>query len=146
MKAPVRLDSSQGYQGTRWTPPDREWLEYHYVTLDKSASAIAQKIGADGATVRKWLREGSFTIRTQAYALSGRRSPLWRGGTNKTVRKLLRKEGVPEKCARCGATEGRIDVHHIDGDHQNNDPKNLQYLCWKCHWYLHWRCGGEFED
>jgi len=26
-----------------------------------------------------------------------------------------------------------LTVHHIDHNHQNNDPKNLQTLCRKCH-------------
>jgi len=26
-----------------------------------------------------------------------------------------------------------IHVDHIDGDHDNNDPSNLQYLCANCH-------------
>ena len=27
----------------------------------------------------------------------------------------------------------QLDVDHIDGDHKNNDPDNLQTLCANCH-------------
>jgi 5-methylcytosine-specific restriction endonuclease McrA len=27
----------------------------------------------------------------------------------------------------------QLDVDHIDGDHDNNDPENLQTLCANCH-------------
>ena len=26
-----------------------------------------------------------------------------------------------------------LDVHHIDGDHENNAPENLKALCQRCH-------------
>jgi HNH endonuclease len=28
---------------------------------------------------------------------------------------------------------GQLDLDHIDGDHFNNDPSNLQTLCANCH-------------
>jgi 5-methylcytosine-specific restriction endonuclease McrA len=41
-----------------------------------------------------------------------------------------------DKCERCGfVPEHRcqLDVDHIDGDHSNNDPANLQTICANCH-------------
>lgn len=38
----------------------------------------------------------------------------------------------------CEATivwEGQLQVDHIDGNHDNNDPDNLQTLCANCHSY-----------
>ena len=38
----------------------------------------------------------------------------------------------------CTATivwEGQLQVDHMDGDHDNNDPGNLQTLCACCHQY-----------
>jgi 5-methylcytosine-specific restriction endonuclease McrA len=37
------------------------------------------------------------------------------------------------KCAHCGATGVRLEVHHVDHDHQNNAPTNLTVLCKACH-------------
>ena len=42
---------------------------------------------------------------------------------------ILRKE---YKCEECGSIKN-IDVHHIDGDRNNNVPENLELLCRSCH-------------
>ena len=41
-----------------------------------------------------------------------------------------------ESCAFCGFIAihaCQLDVDHIDGDRDNNDPNNLQTLCANCH-------------
>ncbi len=42
----------------------------------------------------------------------------------------------PEQCLICG-TEENIDVHHKDGDPQNNSLENLVPLCEKHHTGVH---------
>jgi predicted HNH restriction endonuclease len=49
---------------------------------------------------------------------------------------LIDKRGI--KCENCGLTEWRgqsipIEMHHIDGDTDNNSESNLQLLCPNCH-------------
>lgn len=57
--------------------------------------------------------------------------------TEKTRRKvLLAQRG--HRCEGCGLTEWRqrpipLDVHHIDGNTDNNTDENLQLLCPNCH-------------
>jgi 5-methylcytosine-specific restriction endonuclease McrA len=41
-------------------------------------------------------------------------------------------------CSECPATKG-LHVHHIDRNHENDDPTNLVTLCASCHLKLHWR-------
>lgn len=41
-----------------------------------------------------------------------------------------------EACIECGSEE-EIQVHHIDGDRNNNDPENLIPLCKRHHRQLH---------
>lgn len=46
------------------------------------------------------------------------------------------------KCSRCGfipTDKCQIDSDHIDGNHRNNDPQNLQALCANCHRLKTWR-------
>ena len=37
-------------------------------------------------------------------------------------------ENYPEKCVLCNWRKV-VEVHHIDGNHENNEPKNLIPLC-----------------
>lgn len=56
-------------------------------------------------------------------------------------------------CASCGfiaAVPMQLDIDHIDGNHNNNDPSNLQTLCANCHrlktWNNRdWKRKGEVE-
>lgn len=43
------------------------------------------------------------------------------------------KKKVCEKCGFIPEHKCQLDVDHIDGNHQNNDPSNLQTLCANCH-------------
>lgn len=40
-------------------------------------------------------------------------------------------------CQKCGSSKNVV-THHIDGDTRNNNPKNWQRLCGRCHRKLHW--------
>lgn len=46
---------------------------------------------------------------------------------------ILEKE---YKCERCGSIIN-VDVHHKDGNHNNNTPNNLELLCRSCHMKEH---------
>lgn len=41
------------------------------------------------------------------------------------------------ECCGCGKAEGKLSVHHIDGNHNNNSPDNLAWLCISCHNKIH---------
>ena len=55
------------------------------------------------------------------------------------LRQKLIIDGIKkEKCERCGLSEWlgeplSLELHHIDGNHYNNDFTNLQILCPNCH-------------
>mgnify|MGYP000871709821 CR=1 FL=1 len=36
------------------------------------------------------------------------------------------------RCERCGSTKNLM-VHHKDHNRSNNEPSNLETLCWSCH-------------
>ena len=67
-------------------------------------------------------------------------------GCRKAHNKQNRKYKNPYKqykedtCTRCGfeaEDRAQLDVHHIDGNHFNNDPTNLTTLCANCHRLVH---------
>ena len=46
-----------------------------------------------------------------------------------------RKQRV-DKCNWCGVKQeekGDLQIDHIDGEPSNNNPENIQTLCFKCH-------------
>lgn len=43
------------------------------------------------------------------------------------------KKDYCEKCGFIPEHKCQLDVDHIDGNHKNNDSKNLQTLCANCH-------------
>lgn len=46
------------------------------------------------------------------------------------------RQHVKDSCEKCGFIPEhsvQLDVDHIDGNHQNHDPDNLQTLCANCH-------------
>ena len=48
-------------------------------------------------------------------------------------------------CIICGENK-IVEAHHYDGDHKNNDPKNLVPLCPTHHQYVHSRFFIEIKD
>lgn len=50
--------------------------------------------------------------------------------------KLARQACPPGRCVDCG-TQNPKDVHHVDSNHKNNDPKNLVRICRSCHMKRH---------
>ena len=45
----------------------------------------------------------------------------------------INKKTHCEKCGFVAVDPCQLDVDHIDGNHKNNDPSNLQTLCANCH-------------
>ena len=61
------------------------------------------------------------------------------GQLSQTIRNYL-LEQANYQCELCGwheinTTTGKVplEVHHVDGDYENNRPENLQVLCPNCH-------------
>lgn len=48
------------------------------------------------------------------------------------LRELLKKAETCPTCWACGNAPA-TDIHHIDGNHDNNDPVNLAPWCKRCH-------------
>ena len=61
------------------------------------------------------------------------------GWTSYSIKLRLLKEGLKErKCERCGRTEWEgeempLQLHHLNGKHNDNRLENLQILCPNCH-------------
>jgi RNA-directed DNA polymerase len=65
---------------------------------------------------------------------SERKSKLYNGSTSKAIKKQDRK------CIACGLTfigEEKVQLHHVDGNHDNWNKKNLVAMHESCHDYIH---------
>jgi hypothetical protein len=49
------------------------------------------------------------------------------------LRKEIRDKDVKVGCAAIGCNKPATDVHHMDGEHSNDDPGNLAASCKLCH-------------
>lgn len=50
--------------------------------------------------------------------------------TARKINDLILKK---DKCEICGTKDKKLDIHHIDGNWQNNNLDNLMCLCRSCH-------------
>lgn len=72
-------------------------------------------------------------VEKRASKTRGEKHYLWKGGYNRRgYRNVIDKQ----KCVTCNITQN-LSIHHIDFDHYNNTPENLQVLCVSCHMRLH---------
>lgn len=56
-------------------------------------------------------------------------------GTGSSSYREIAFRNHPKQCQRCGFDEVPevLQVHHVDRDRNNNDPRNLRVLCPTCH-------------
>jgi len=72
-------------------------------------------------------------VERRSQKIRGPNHYLWKGGkSRRQYRSKIRKE----ICNLCGG-KLNLGIHHIDFDHYNNSPENLQVLCVSCHCSLH---------
>lgn len=80
---------------------------------------------------------------------SGSKSNFWRGGKGKQLQtygedwtaelreSIFKRDNYSCQCLHRHHHRRRLDVHHIDWNKRNNDPKNLITLCNGCHMAIH---------
>ena len=135
----------------KWRTFSKEALE-QIVKSSYSNREVARKLGyaQDGggtmASLKKMYEEMNLdtshfkgqgwnkeNYNYDAFCYGGKKK---RGKT--TLIPLIKLRG--QKCECCGLTEWmgqpiNLEIHHIDGNHMNNDLTNLQLLCPNCHSY-----------
>ena len=105
----------------------REMYEVQLMTHPQ----IAQALGVSERSVRRWM--STYDIKGRLYI--GEDNPRYT--TGRTLgRARYRKARKIEACDLCQGTDN-LCVHHVDFDHYNNHPDNLQILCLSCHMSLH---------
>ena len=89
--------------------------------------------------------ESRLKIRGTRYKYIGLNSEKGKEGfqsrdTSYTRLKKYEKELKEEfdSCQNCGKKHNRLEIHHKDGDHGNNEKSNLILLCPSCHKKIHY--------
>ena len=72
------------------------------------------------------------TCRKRVRVANGGKGVYWTGYR----KKAMAARGDSPTCELCGfvpAHIGQLDVDHVDGNHHNHEPENLQIICANCH-------------
>jgi len=123
-------------------------IVYHYAMLDRP---ICQKCGKNKAK-QKGMRSGRMRygalcsgcykrrVRIEG-AIPPKYSAEERAALHaRNYRKAPYRRYLGGICSRCGFVPEllcQLVIHHIDHNHRNNDPVNLQTLCHNCHHLFH---------
>jgi len=69
---------------------------------------------------------------------SGSNHPNWSGGSSRYWgKKILRESGKDTKHCQICKEKKRTEIHHIDGNSNNNKLNNLGVVCSYCHFAIH---------
>ena len=98
-------------------------------------ASLLRSISGRCNTARFWLgkKQSPEMVEKRVSKIRGEKHYLWKGGQN---RRPYRNVKCKESCAKCGGKEN-LGFHHLDFDHYNDNPDNLQVLCVSCHISLH---------
>ena len=94
---------------------------------------------------KKGMKLSEITKKKISESHKGEKHPNWKGGIsfepypfnfNEELKELIRRRDNYQ-CQLCGMPEceniRKLDIHHIDYDKDNLNPKNLISLCLSCH-------------
>jgi hypothetical protein len=133
----------------KWILPDHEWLYDQYVTREKSSCRIGKEVGVSPGKIARWLDALEIPRRRYSEGVrKGSNSPFYKGPDSRSrgsAHRLVKELNLPATCAQCGLIQGRMEIHHADGNPHNNSPKNLVRLCGSCHSKIHWAWRKEEE-
>ena len=124
-------------------PPDTrsnrryDWKEVQrYYDEGHSVNQCLDHFGMARASFVAAVRRGAVRTRPQRKPIE----ELLRPGVNRNhLRLRLLADGLKDaRCEECGITEWRgkpvpLQLHHVNGDGQDNRRENLQVLCPNCH-------------
>lgn len=151
----LNVDDDIYVNGTTELYTNRDWLYMQNITLNKTFVKIAEEFGFNANTLKKWARKLKIPKKGTGYFHLGR-TPWNKGIQDERQVNALKQyhhcgrrndkilkydtkryfKYKKENCEICGCVTD-LEVHHIDKNHENNDPENLMTLCESCHQLVH---------
>ena len=120
-----------------------------WISENRSKAFMAKELNCKQDTLNKYLEQmgivysgnqsgKGFSKKTNGMTLVEYLNKSVDIQSNKVRKKLLQEGYKEHRCERCGLTEwlGQpipLELHHIDGDKNNNTLENFQLLCPNCH-------------
>ncbi len=86
-------------------------------------------------TPKFWLgkKQPRDMVEKRISKIRGERHYLWKDGKSRRhYRTIIKKE----RCVQCSSHTNLV-IHHIDFDHYNDKPENLETRCGSCHTSIH---------
>jgi deoxycytidylate deaminase len=130
---------------------DPSWLKSRYEKENLTVDAISTLAGVHRSVVQRRLVKFNIPRRPKPdWSCGGGPGAGWnRGKTHggsatykgrnvraSSARSRARRYALADDCVICASVEN-LQVHHIDGDHLNDDLDNLTTLCVRCHNLAH---------
>jgi hypothetical protein len=128
-----------GYDGDERFRRRYDWAAVQsYYDEGRSAAECREHFGFAKASWDSAVKDGRITPRAAATPIADLLVHSARGSRRSIKRRLLAEGLKAPRCETCGLTEwlGReiqLELHHINGDGQDNRLENLQILCPNCH-------------
>ena len=163
----IETIKSYSYSGRKQLVVDKpyankEWLEEMYSQY--SLEDLGKMLNCSPSTLGKWCKKfgiktrsleeqwelkskkGAKVVKSNEFDLQLYKKTYAIGRNNVKIPKGLRNHIISlyGKCECCGYDEV-LDLHHIDENHNNNDPSNHGVLCPNCHAKIH-RLGIPFSE
>ena len=141
---------------------NKDWLYEQNITLNKTFVQIAKETGYNVSTLKKWAKVHNLPQKGTGYFNVGHKP--WNKGLSEKDDERVKRQGEALRnfhydkskkgisilkenttnyqkhntnvCEICGSTDD-VEVHHIDKNHNNNNPENLISLCSSCHTRVH---------
>jgi Zn finger protein HypA/HybF involved in hydrogenase expression len=127
----------------------RELIE-QWIKENKSKGFICRELKCKQITLDSYLKKFGIEYKGNKYRIGYEINRHLRKTSDEYVKtstnikssrlriRLIRDGIKKDECEDCGLVNWRyqklkLELHHIDGDHHNNDLTNLKILCPNCH-------------
>lgn len=130
---------------------EKEDLIRQWINDDISKAEICKRLSCGRDTIERYLKKMNIEYNGSQFRKKNKsyRSSLYmpfeeyikksnKVQTNKIRQKLFKEKLKEEKCEKCGNIIWNdmpipLEVHHKDGNKENNQLDNLEILCPNCH-------------